>query len=311
VTLLHLVFQAAASMLVLAALFGGTFFLLFCERFVHARTQHRDGPGRGGRTDYFQVWTDFRKVRAKRRGEVEAIQGRFRIALFAWALLPAVFFFVLISPILPSRFADAELPLLLLLPLLGAGCEALFLHATSDTRERYEWRKRLMLRIMGASMLYLSVFTVALRAGQTSLSAISDIQGRFPYHAFLASPGIFLSGLGAFASIFLLAAESPMDLRPEQSLHRSLQYPLFFVNKMWIFCLLCFWVFIFLGGLGSIPARLLFPVKAAAGMFLFTVIQASFPRTRAADANEITARWLLRLCLLGFLAEVLWVGVVG
>jgi NADH:ubiquinone oxidoreductase subunit H len=97
----------------------------------------------------------------------------------------------------------------------------------------------------------------------------------------------------------------------EMSLHGSLQYLLFFVNKMWIFCLLCFWVFVFFGGFGPILTKLVFPIKAAAALFLFTLIRVSFPRARSSDAVEITARWLLRLCLIGFLLEVIWVGVWG
>ena len=308
---LHLIYLAVSTLLVLVTLFGGTFCLLFCERFVHARTQHRDGPGRGGRTDYYQVWTDFRKVRSKGSDSQSIISGRFRFALAAWVLLPVFFLIVLFSPLLPESISDIELPLLLLLPLLAAGIEALFMHATQDTKERYEWRKHLMLRIMGASMLYLAVLAVGLRVGHSNLDSISALQERFPYHAIVSSPGLFLCGIGAFAAIFLFASESPVESRNEMSLHRSLQYLLFFVNKMWIFCLLCFWVFIFFGGAGNIVAKLIFPFKAMAALFLFTLIQVSFPRARSADAAEITARWLLRLCLIGFLLEAVWVGVWG
>ncbi len=310
-TTLHLIYLVVSTIVVLMALFGGTFCLLFCERFVHARTQHRDGPGRGGRTDFYQVWTDFRKVRTKGWDSHAALSGRFRFALAGWVLLPIFFLVVLLSPLIPERVADVELPLLLLLPLLGTGIEALFMHATQDRKERYEWRKHLMLRLMGASMLYLAVLAVALRVGESNLASISGLQSRFPYHSILSSPGLFLCGIGAFAAIFLFAAESPVESRNELSLHRSLQYLLFFVNKMWIFCLLCFWVFVFFGGGGTFLAKLAFPFKALVALFLFTLIQVSFPRARSADATEITARWLLRLCLIGFLLEALWVGVWG
>lgn len=307
----HLIYLAVSTSLVLGTLFIGTFCLLFCERFVHARTQHRDGPGRGGRTDFYQVWTDFRKVRTKGWDSHSSLSGRFRFALAAWVLLPSLFLVVLFSPLLPERVANVELPLLLLLPLLAAGIEALFMHATQDTKERYEWRKHLMLRIMGATILYLAVLAVALRVGESNLASISGLQAKFPYHAIFSSPGLFLCGIGAFAAIFLFAAESPVESRNELSLHRSLQYLLFFVNKMWVFCLLCFWVFVFLGGSGTILAKIAFPVKALAALFFFTLIQVSFPRARSADATEITARWLLRLCLIGFLLEAVWVGVWG
>jgi|GEM_PF-5339161 len=308
---LTLVLNAVESTLVLAALFGGTFFLLFFERFVYARTQHRDGPGRGGRTDYYQVWTDFRKVRRKGSDPQRLMAKRFRLAIAVWLLLPAAFLLVLFSPLMPEQYRGAEVPLLLLLPLLATGIEALFMHATHDTRERYEWRKHLMLRLMGAAVLYLSVTTVSLRVGDFSLAAISELQAHLPYHALFSSFGLLFCGVGAFAAIFLFAAESPIEGRQELSLHRSMQYLLFFVNKMWIFCLLCFWVYVFFGGAGTILAQLLFPLKALAALFFFTILQVSFPRTRSADATEITARWLLRLCLVGFLLEALLVGVWG
>lgn len=307
----HIAYLAISTFIVLCTLFAGTFGLLFCERFVHARTQHRDGPGRGGRTDVLQVWTDFRKVRAKGWDSHVGLSRRFRVALLVWGFLPVFFLIVLLSPLLPESVADVELPLLLLLPLLAAGIEALFMHATQDTAERYEWRKHLMLRIMGASMLYLSALAVGLRVGRSNLLSISELQAHFPFHSIVSSPGLFLCGIGAFASVFLFAAESPVEGRNELSLHRSLQYLLFFVNKMWVFCLLCFWVFVFFGGAGSALAKIAFPLKVGFILFLFTLIQVSFPRGRSADATELTARWLMRLCLIGFLLEAVWVGVWG
>ncbi|HEY8280188.1 MAG TPA: NADH-quinone oxidoreductase subunit H [Bdellovibrionota bacterium] len=308
---LHLIYLTLCCVLVLGALFAGTFALLFCERFVHARTQHRDGPGRGGRTDYYQVWTDFRKVRGKGRDPRSALSGRFRFALAAWALLPPLFLLVLFSPIIPDRLSGAELPFLLLLPILGSSLEALFMHATGDTRERHEWRRHLTLRAMGATMLYLAAVAVGLRVGDSGLASISGFQSSFPFHAILASPGLFFCGVGAFAATFLFAAESPIEGREELSLHRSLQYLLLFVNKMWIFCLICFWVFVFFGGGATVLAKLVFPFKVAGAVFLFILMQVSFPRIRSADATEITARWLLRLCLMGFVLEAIWVGVWG
>jgi NADH:ubiquinone oxidoreductase subunit H len=307
----ELLFTAIVSAIVLLVLFGGTFFLLFFERFIYARTQHREGPGLGGRTDYYQVWTDFRKVRLKGGDTLSVMPTRFRAALKAWFVLPALFLLVLLSPLLPEKQGSAELPLLLLLPLLAVGIEALFMHATHDSRERYEWRKRLTLRLMGAAVLYLAVLAVGLRVGASDLGSISNFQARFPYHAIFASPGLLLCGLVAFAAIFLFAAEGPIESKEELGLHRSMQYLIFFVNKMWIFCLLCFWVFVFLGGTGTLLAKVAFPIKALAALFLFSLIQVSLPRARLSDATELTARWLLRLCLLGFSLEAVWVGVRG
>jgi NADH:ubiquinone oxidoreductase subunit H len=293
----------------LLILFVGTFLLLFLERFVHARTEHRDGPGRGGKLDYLQVWSDFLKVHRKERDPESALPNRFGLLLFAWAALPAIFMLVLFSSLLPHELSEAELPLLLMLPLIAAGGEAIFMHGTQSNTERYMWRKRLMLRIMGASALYLAVMAVALRVGHSSLESISALQLNFPYHSILSSFGLFFCGVGAFAAIFLFVGENPVQSEEELSLNRSLQYLLFFVNKMWIFCLLCFWVLVFFGGTGGLIAQVVFPIKVLVALFVFTLLQVSFPRVRTVDAAELTARWLLRLCLMGFVLEAVWVGV--
>src|SRR4051812_41479886 len=118
------------SLLVCGALFGGTFFLLFLARMVGARSEHREGPGRHGKTNYSQVWSDFLKVRRKSRDAASSFPARFHVVLYGWAALPALFLLVLFSPIVPEALNEAELPLLLLLPLVAAAGEALFLHAT-------------------------------------------------------------------------------------------------------------------------------------------------------------------------------------
>jgi len=278
------------------------------ERFVQARVQHRDGPGRHGSVDILQVWKDYLKTRSKKDGAA-ALEVRFRVAILAWKILPAIFLLLLLAGLLPAAMEQAELPFLLLLPLLAASLEAVFLHATTDSRERIEWRKRMVLRVMGASVLALAFLTASLGVGLPSLSAISEAQSHFPYHSMLSSPGLFLCGLAALGAVFLFSNENPIQNDGELSLGRSKHYAVFFVRRMWEFCLLSFWVFVFLGGAHTIAAKALFPVKLAAALFLFSVLQASFPRLRSADAGELAARWLFRLCLLGFIVEAIWVGV--
>jgi NADH:ubiquinone oxidoreductase subunit H len=293
---------------VLLFLFVGTFAFLFLERFVQARVQHRDGPGRHGSVDFTQVWKDYLKNRVKREGELP-LDFRFRLALFVWKILPAVFLLILLAGLLPPAIEQAELPFLLLLPFLAASLEAVFLHATTNSLERIEWRKRMMPRVMGASVLALAFLTTVLSVGQPSLSVISEAQTAFPFHSMLSSPGLFLCGIAALGSIFLFSNENPIQNEAELSLGRSRHYPVFFVRRMWEFCLLSFWVFVFLGGAHSIAAKVLFPVKLAAALFLFSLLQASFPRLRSADAGELALRWLFRICLLGFLLEAVWVGL--
>lgn len=295
---------------VVAALFGGTFLLLFVERFVYARVQHRDGPGRGGRVDPLQVWKDFRKTKLKdSRGGPASL--RFRAAAAIWRLLPALFLLILLAGILPETLADTEVPLLLLLPLLAVSLEASFLHAAPDSRERFEWRRRLLLRVMGASVISLGFLVVSMRGGGLSLGAVSRVQDAFPFLALFSSPGLFACGLASFGAIFLFPAEAPVPGGEGLSLNRSMHYTVFFVRKMWVLCLISFWVFMYLGGFGGIVAQVLFPLKVAAAVFLFTLIQGSFPRMRSADAGELTVRWLFRLCFFGIFVEAVWVGVWG
>lgn len=307
-TITQLLILVLSALLVLFFLFAGTFFLLFLERLVRSRTQHREGPGRHGNLDVFQVWKDYLKTRVKQQRTIPT-PWRFRLAMAVWRALPAIFLLLLLGGLMPTPLEDAELPALLLLPLLAVSLEAFFLHATTDSRERIEWRKHLVLKVMGASVLVASFLAITLKVGLPSLSAISEAQRSFPYHSLFASPGLFLCAIAAMGAIFLFSSENPMENKEELSLSRSGHYLIFFVRKMWIFCLLSFWVFVFFGGDSGLVAKALFPVKVAAAIFFFIMLQGSFPRVRSADAGELAARWLFRLCLAGIIVEAVWVGV--
>ncbi|MGZ3694193.1 MAG: NADH-quinone oxidoreductase subunit H, partial [Bdellovibrionota bacterium] len=228
---LDILLAGASAFGALIFLFVGTFFLLFCERFVHARVQHRDGAGRHGQTDYFQVWKDFQKTRRKSAGKPQPLPFHIRLATIVWRILPVVFLLALLSGEYPEGGNEVDLSLLLLLPMIATALEAILIHATADSRERLDRRRRLLLRAMGASALILSVFAVTLRVGHLSLAAISDFQIHFPYHSWLSSPGLFLCGISAFCSIFLFVTESPVQLQEEQSLNHSMQYVTIFVQK--------------------------------------------------------------------------------
>lgn len=308
---LDLLLTGSAALGSVVFLFVGTFFLLFCERFVYARVQHRDGAGRHGQTDFFQVWKDFQKTRRKAPGNLPELPFRIRVAALIWRVLPVLFLLALMAFSYPQGAEQMDLPVLLLLPMIATGLETLLIHATADSRERLDRRRRLLLKAMGALALLFSVFAVSLRVGQLSLGAISEFQSHFPYHSFLSSPGLFLCAITAFCSILLFTTEGPVQLQDEQSINHSMQYVSIFVQKMWVFGLVAFWVFVFGGGDAGLIAKVLFPVKVAVALFLFTLIQASFPKIRPADAGELSVRWLLRLCLVGFFLEAVWVGVRG
>jgi NADH:ubiquinone oxidoreductase subunit H len=212
---------------------------------------------------------------------------------------------------LPEAWRPSDLSSLLLLPIIASAVEALLLHAGADSRELFEWRSRLLLKAMGATTLLLSVIPIAMRVGALDLASVSGFQSHFPYLSFLSSPGLLLCGITAFGSIFLFVNESPVGGLEDLSLNHSMQYLTLFVQKMWTFSLICFWVYIFAGGNNGIVGYVLFPIKVGASLFLFTLLQASFPKIRTSDAGELTVRWLLRLCLIGCFLEAVWVGVRG
>lgn len=306
-----IIISAASALFSLVFLFLGTVSLLFIERFVHARVQHRDGPGLAGQVDYAQVWKDLLKVRGKSGGEALPLPLRIRMATYVWRFLPACFLLILMIIGLPAGLASADLPALLLLPMIAAAIDALLMHAAADSREGFSRRRLLPLKVLGATTLTLSVIAVSLRVGDLDLNSISAFQRYFPYHSILSSPGLLLCGITAFCSIYLFTSESPVQNLDDPSLNHSMQYLTVFVQKMWAFCLLCFWVYVFAGGGEGLVTKILFPIKVALCLFVFTLLQASFPKIRTADAGELTARWLLRLCLIGCFLEAVWVGVRG
>lgn len=307
-THLDLLLTILSCVFVLAFLYGGTFFFLALERLFLAKVEHRDGPGRQGSSDYFQVWKDFQKNRSKIHEKKDStIYGN--LAVWAWKLLPAIFLTLLLTDIFSKSLDPYKLMLVIFLPVLSIGIEAIFLHSSKHRREMNDWKKRIQLRLLGATLLALSFFTAALQLGSPSVSEISRAQTSFPFHLLFFSPGLFLCCLAALGSIFLFLVEDPIQNESELSLRRSIHYTIFFVRRMWIFCLLSLWVLVFWGGTDSIFAKILFPVKVAFFLFIFILLQVSFPKVRNSDAGELAIRWLLPLCLLSFVAEAIWVGL--
>lgn len=290
-------------------LFLGTFFQLFLERFVLARSQHRDGPGRKGESDYFQVVWDFLKVR-KKIGPKVALPFRFRIIFQLWRILPFAFIWILISGQVPEIFREAEIPLLVLLIIISAVTEATLINATEDQSEKYDLKQILLLRIIGASNFIFCILTVVLKTGSFDLLEVSASQAQFPFFTMLSSPSQFFVALSAFFSIFLITASGPVRQEEDISLRGSLHYTFFFVRRLWIFCLISFWAFLFLGGMFGIITKLLFPVKIASALIVFFLLQISFPQSRVADTEAVAIRWLLPVSLLAFIGEMIWIGVI-
>lgn len=291
------------SIVVLFAI-SGTFFCIFLERFLAARIQHRDGPGIGGRIDYFQVWKDFRKIRAKGHSAPAKLKPFYCI----WMVLPIAFLVLLLGRNLPDGYEEAGLWILCSLVLLSISIEAMLIHFSSSGRERLEWRAPILLKILGISALCLSGAALAMHVGGANLAQVSAFQAKFPFHSMFASPGLFVLGLIAFASIYPVVGDGPILANDEKSLKGELQYGIFFNKRMWAFSLLCFWIYFFLGGFDGIIAKILFPLKAMVFSIGYVLLKVSVPYVRSSDAGALALRWLLTFGFLGFAVEVIWVG---
>jgi NADH:ubiquinone oxidoreductase subunit H len=297
-----------SSFFVLLFLCAGVFAFLSLERIFLARTAHRDGPGLHGKTDFFQVWKDFRKSKSKDNAQLP-LSLRYRAAVFLWKLLPALFLLALLGEFFPDSMESSKLTLILFLPILSTAFEAIFLHASKHQREKNDWKKRIQLRLMGGTLLALSFLTATLQFGSPSVAEISSAQQAFPFLLLFFSPGLFICCAASLGSIFLFLVEDPIQNESELSLGRSIHYSIFFVRRMWIFSLLSLWVVVFWGGFDGILLKFLLPIKLFFFLLMFILLQASFPKMRNSDAGELAIRWLLPLCLMGFLTEALWVGL--
>lgn len=300
-----LAFKAITVLFIVLFTIGGTFLCVFFERMLSARLQHRDGPGIGGKVDLLQVWKDFRKVRSKERAPSTA--GRKTMISF-WASLPILFLVVLFGGILPGSFRDAGILALVFLLLLSVAMEAMLLHFTGSDRERLDWRGPLLLKVLGISSIAFCSAAVAMRAGSSDLPSLSSFQLKFPFHSMFMSPGLLFLGLACFASIYVVTGDTPIGDRAEKGLSGSLQYLIFYVRRMWSFCLIVFWVDLFFGGAAGFLPKVLFPVKAVFFLFLYVLLQVSVPVIRSSDAGALSLRWLMTFGFIGFALEVIWMG---
>lgn len=298
-------FDTAMLLFIALFAFAGTFLCIFLERMLSARIQHRDGPGIGGQIDYFQVWKDFQKVR--RRSGSRPASGR-KPLLLLWSALPLVFLFVLLGGILPAAFRDAGLWILIFILLLSISLEALLLHASGSDRERLDWRSPLLLKVLGVSALTVASTALTMRVGDSDLRSLSSFQAYLPFHAMLASPGLFFLSLVAFVSIYLIIGNAPIGTSEEKSLSGGSHYLIFYVSRMWSFSLIVFWVYLFCGGVGGIIPKMLLPVKSALFVFIYVLFQISVPHVRTSDASALALRWILTFGFVGFALEVLWMG---
>ena len=294
---------------ILLFLLVGTFFFMFLDRFVRARVQHRDGPSLDGKINYLQVWKDYRKIREKMAVEVKISKASKRLFLI-WISLPALFLLVLLGNGLPKAFDSASFAVLLLLPLVSIGLESGFLNATGDSAEKDQWRRGISLRIIGVSLFSLGFLAVLLRVGAPSLEKISQLQKLFPYVLLASGPGLFVSAFSALGAIFVFARSGALEGESNISLGGGLHFPIFFTNKMWVISLLSFWVYVFAGGFSGPVEVFLFPFKIILASFCLLLIQLSVPSIKSVDLGERAIHWVLRMALLGFALEAIWLGVI-
>ncbi|POA46813.1 hypothetical protein C1884_31270, partial [Pseudomonas sp. GW460-R15] len=81
------------------------------------------------------------------------------------------------------------------------------------------------------------------------------------FHSFLMSPGLFIAGVVAFLSFFLILAIKPVgDMGGKGALTRR-QFLFFIYKRMWRFSLATFWVYVFAGAMDGFFGGLLLCLK--------------------------------------------------
>ncbi len=303
-----ILFAAIRTLFVAVFLGFGTTILLYLERKIFARAQHRPGANRAGAYGEWQMAADFLKVFSKWRGDSQNRESSiFLTTLPLQLMLPLIFTVVLFGAWHLSSAFNIELLILFFLVVLSAVLESFYLLSGFTSIEKYEYRRHIALNLAGSCGLLLSILTVALHTGSFSLHAVRSLQTHFPFHAVMMSPGLFLAGCVAFLSFFLILAIRPVGDMGNQGALTKRQFLFFFYKRMWFFSLISFWVFVFAGAMDGLFGIVLFFLKIILLIVFSLVLQTSLPKLRVGDALEAGVRFLLPLGLIGLLIELFWI----
>lgn len=303
--LLKLVLATLVSLL-LAVL---AFIYAWAERQVAARSQQRHGIAFLPVAGLSVLAADFIKLIFKRSADRSSV-GTFLAGLSAF--LPFLFFIYLFQALGQFDGGRGELFLLFFVLLMGIWVQKVLVFLAIEERERFSFDQSYVLLLTSGAALFLSLLPIILVTGSASLAAADRAQESFPFCLLLSSPGTFLSALTSFVSLVFLLRLGPAGLESEQFIASGKGRWFFWVQRLWIICVVSLWVYINLGG-GPIGALAFFSfiLRLALVLGIFLWIQASFPRGRSSDLSHFVLRALVPISLVAVIVELLWLAGPG
>jgi hypothetical protein len=286
----------------------GLFGFIGLSRWMDARVEHRDGPGLGGKYDFFQVWRDHRKSRWKTPWPTH-ISSPFRGLFFLWSILPGAFLLVLILGGASSLTAPIQIPLLLFLALVAMVLEGFFVVLSIEGRERSDWLGGGLLRLLALTVIAFGAYTIALHGSAPGLLALSSLQTSPPFLPIFSGPGALVVSVPVFLSIFLFSGKPPLSVSLEPSLGAALHDRVSFVRSSWALALISLWVALFFANPSTILGLLLFIPLLCLFSFVYLMLARGVSSIRVTDAYGLCLKWLVPLSIGSFLLEVVWIGV--
>lgn len=304
--------KGAVVLFVLLTLAG---YLVFVERKVIARLQHRVGPNRAGPWGLLQPLADVLKLLTKEESFPPFVNKVLFILAPAIITVTGLLGFAIV-PIGNGPWyviADMNLGVLFFLALSSLGVYSIVLAGwASNSKYAVLGGLRATAQMISYELsMAMSLLAVVLMAGSFQLSQIAKAQSPIWF--------IFLQPIGFFVFLTAMVAESrrtPFDI-PEaeneivagfHTEYSSMKFALFFLGEYMGIVLLSFIISIaYLGGwsgpFASGPWWLF--LKVAAFVFFFIWIRATYPRLRYDHLMELGWRYLLPLSILNLLLTAL------
>ncbi len=280
----------------------GVLFILALDRRLNVASQHRIGSARAGYGFGLQVIADIVKAATK----TESAQSSGKGGKIFWSIaffLPYLFAFILFSSVITRFLGGFELLVLFLILLVSRLLDAFALNSAIDGNERYQFRKNLVLSIIGLTAIIFSCLTVILKIGGGSKAALSEAQAQFPYYLLFKGPGIFLAAITSLIAIFLVLEELPVGGSGAKSIHGRKNHAFIFLDRLWLFVLACFWVVLFAGGAPHGIFVIGFAIRVLILLIIVLWAGRVIPPVRQNDALELGVSVILPVTLFAFILE--------
>jgi len=285
------------------------FFYAWAERQFLARSQQRHGVSLSKARGVSVVAADFVKLLFKDNSS--GTTGRnFLVSISIF--LPVLFFIYLFQAFGQIDGGRGEVFLLFFILGMSLWTQKVLVFSPIEERERFSFDHSHVLLLMAMAALFLSLLPTVLITGSGSLTAIDRFQEKFPFILMLHSPGTFLAALTSFVSLLLLLRLGAAGPESGQFLNGTKGQSFFWIQRLWIVCMVSLWVYVNLGGgpLGLIDF-FSFILRVVVVLCLFLWVHVSLPRGRTTDLSHFVLRALVPLALIAVMAELVWISGPG